>query len=99
MRALGIYKLSGGDWGWTYLKITAFLMMNDMSYFSYADLQAFRQARVTWLSSLPEFLQGPVEELVDYYPWPHYLVDVVDNLRYASLVVTLAGHLYLVCYE
>jgi hypothetical protein len=63
--------------------------MNDMSYFSYADLRAFRQARVTWFGSLPEFLQGRVEEAVDYAPWPRYLVDVIGNLQLASLVVTL----------
>jgi hypothetical protein len=89
VRALGIYQLSGNDWGGTYLETSAFRMMNDMSYFSYADLQAFRQARVTWFGSLPELLQGRVEESVDYAPWPRYLVDVVDNLRLASLVVTL----------
>jgi ectoine hydroxylase-related dioxygenase (phytanoyl-CoA dioxygenase family) len=88
MRALGIYKVSGDDWGWTYLETSAFRMMNDMSYFSFADLQAFRQARVTWFGSLPEFLQGRVEEAVDYAPWPRYLVDVTENLRLASLVVT-----------
>lgn len=68
MRALGIYKLSGDDWGWTYVETSTFPMMSDMSYFSYADLRAFRQARVIWFGSLPEFLQGRVEEAADYAP-------------------------------
>jgi hypothetical protein len=88
IRALGIYKVSG-DWGWTYLESSAWRMMNGMSYFSFEDLQAFRQSRVTWFGSLPGFLQGRVEEAADYAPWPRYLADVVDNIRLASLVITL----------
>jgi hypothetical protein len=84
MRALGIFKWSGK----AYLQTSAFRMANSMSYFSYAYLQAFRQGRMTWFISLLGFLRGRVEESVDYAPWPRYLVDVIDNLQLASLVVT-----------
>lgn len=86
LRALGVFKLSG-DWGWTYLESSALRMMNDMFYFSYADLNAFRNARLNWLGQLPGFLQGRVEEAADYAPWPRYLSDVVSNLWWALVTV------------
>eukprot|EP00978_Attheya_sp_CCMP212_P006256 scaffold14183_cov67-Attheya_sp.AAC.2 len=90
LRALGLYKLPGTDWGWDYITVVSMRIANQETGFSNDDLANFSENG--GFSFLPRFLHGTGET------WDVFLFDTIARCkRFVAKCNVVAMAFYVLC--
>lgn len=83
LRALGIYKPSGSNWGWDYVSVQTMRIANEDTGFTTDDLESF-------VSKGAFGLPAPLEPRLHFESsWDNYLFESMLMLKYFSGIVNL----------